>query len=326
MRLASISLPGSTSQSDLRDGRLVVVVGDGTHGILPEDPRCRTMRDALDDWANAEPVLREIAATQKGTTVDLSQATFMAPMPRASDFLDGSAYLSHIERVRRARRAVPPQDMRSNPLMYRGIAKFLYPQGDIPVTDFQNHADCEGELAVIVDDVPAGVSPEDALQHVRLLTQINDVSLRGVIGTELPKQFGFLNGKPPSSAGPLCVTPDELGDDWNDGRPRLSMRVKRGQEIIGELSTEEIHFSIGQLIAHAASTYPLSAGTIIGTGTISNKNEANGVACIAEQVALDTTAGRAVTPYLQEGEQVSIETFHGQRSLFGKMINRFVQG
>lgn len=325
MRLASISLPSSTQQEDLRDGRLVVVVGDGTIGKVVEDDRCRTMRRALDNWSVVEPLLREVADGKGGIDVDLSTATFKAPLPRAADFVDGSGYLSHIIRVRKARGAEPPSDMEVEPLMYRGIPNFLDPHADIPITDFSHGADCEAELAVIVDDVPAGVSEADAFGHVKLVTQINDVSLRELIKTELPKQFGFLASKPPSSAGPLCVTLDELEQSWNQGRPTLTMRIKRDERVIGELNTNELHFSLGQLIAHAARTHPLSAGTIIGTGTVSNRDESKGVACIAEQVALDTTARRELTPYFREGEAVSIETLQGERSLFGKIINRFVR-
>jgi fumarylacetoacetate (FAA) hydrolase len=157
------------------------------------------------------------------------------------------------------------------------------------------------------------------------VTQINDVSLRERIKRELPKQFGFLQSKPPSSAGPLAITPDELGSAWNMGTPELTMSIQRGDVRLGELETGELHFSFGALIAHAASTHALSAGTVIGTGTVSNSDEGRGVACVAEQVALDITAGRPPTPYFGPGEHVSIETFLRGHSLFGRILNRFVR-
>ena len=325
MRLASVLLPGARTPEERLDGRLVVVGSDGTSGRLPDHPACRTLRSALDQWATAEPVLRELSSGRGGEEIDLAKASFLSPLPRATDFVDGSSYLEHVRRVRRARNAEPPPDLETNPLMYRGIPTFLPPVGDIPVTDFTHGADCEGELAVIVGDVPAGVTPAEALACVRLVTQLNDVSLRELIKRELPKQFGFLASKPPSSAGPFAVTLDEIGEAWNTGRPRLTMRIERNGERMGELDTSELHFSIGELIAHAAATHPLGAGTIIGTGTVSNADQKRGVACIAESVALDTIDQRPVTPYLRAGEEVTIETTLGGRSLFGRIRNRFMQ-
>jgi len=329
MRLASIAHNSANSEELSRDGRLVVVSSDGARGWILQDERCLTMRRALDNWAAVEETLRAVSrgeAMSEAKDLDLSRERFLAPLPRATDFVDGSGYLSHILRVRKARGAEPPAGLETDPLMYRGIPTFIPPSAEIPVCDFADGPDCEAELAVITGDVPAGVSPSEALKHVRLITQINDVSLRERIKRELPKQFGFLQSKPPSSAGPLAITPDELGSAWNMGKPVLTMSIHRGQERLGELDTSELHFSFGALIAHAASTHPLSTGTVIGTGTVSNSDEGRGVACVAEQVALDMTAGRPQTPYFRPEEPVSIETFLNGRSVFGRILNRFVQG
>lgn len=324
MRLASIHPPEPRSEEDRRDGRLVVVSPDGSKGWLVEHETCRTLRRAVDNWATARAHLEETAANGSGAAIDLAAVTFKAPLPRAADFVDGSGYLSHVVRVRKARGAETPPDLETYPLMYRGIPTFLDPVGDVPVAFANDGIDCEGEIAVIVGDVPQGVTPAEALSHVLLVTQINDVSLRERIKIELPKQFGFLGSKPPSTGGPLAVTLDELGVAWNDGRPRLQMRIEREGRTIGDLDTSDLHFSIGDLIAHAAKTNPLGAGTIVGTGTVSNSDESRGVACIAEQVALDTIAGRPVTPYFKDGETVTIETTIGSRSIFGRIVNRFV--
>lgn len=325
MRLATIQAPEPSSQEDLRDGRLVVVSSDSQTGWLVDDPDCRTMRRAIDSWSIAEPILKRIAGNGSEKSVDLSKVIFKAPLPRAADFIDGSAYLSHIIRVRRARGAEVPKDIETNPLMYRGIPTFLDPVGDLSILDFGDGVDCEGELAVVVGDVPAGVSPQDALKSVLLITQLNDISLRYRIKAELPLQFGFLAGKPPSTAGPFALTLDELPTTWNDGRPSLQMRIERNGQVIGDLDTSELHFSIGELIAHAARTHPLGAGTIIGTGTVSNRDERSGIACIAEQIALDSIACRPQTPFFGEDEEVKIETSVGGRSIFGQIKNRFVK-
>lgn len=324
MRLASIQLPETRSEEDRRDGRLIVVSQDGRNGLLVEHETCRTMRRAVDNWSEARPLLERAAASGEGISVDLSEVSLKAPLPRAADFVDGSGYLSHIARVRRARNAELPPDLKTNPLMYRGIPNFLDPIGDVAIARFIDGVDCEGEIAVIVGDVPAGASHTEALDRVLLVTQINDVSLRELAKAELTKQFGFLGSKPPSVAGPFAVTPDELGAAWNEGRPQLRMRVERNGQVIGDLDTSELHFSVGELIAHAAKTHPLGVGTVVGTGTISNRDERQGVACIAEQVALDTLAGRQSTPYFRDGETVAIETTLNGRSLFGRLINRFV--
>jgi fumarylacetoacetate (FAA) hydrolase len=282
------------------------------------------MRRAIDNWSVAEPVLKRIALNGSENSVELSKVNLKAPLPRAADFIDGSGYLSHIERVRKARGADLPKDLETNPLMYRGIPTFLDPLGSVSVGNFADGVDCEAELAVIVGDVPAGATPAEALRSVLLLTQINDISLRYRIKAELPSQFGFLTGKPPSSAGPFAVTLDELAATWNDGRPQFQMRVERNGQEMGDLDTSELHFSIGELIAHAAQTHGLGAGTVIGTGTISNRDESRGVACIAEQVALDAIAGRAQTAFFQEGEEVTIEAKLGNRLIFGRIKNLFV--
>ncbi len=324
MRLASIAVTSSQSQELAGDGRLVVVSSDMTTGWLVDDERCLTMRRAIDNWSSVQDTLHKVSLEGSGTEIDLSRHTFLAPLPRATDFVDGSGYLSHILRVRKARGAEPPPALETDPLMYRGIPTFIPPHAEIKVTHFSDGPDCEAELAVIVGDVPAGIRPSEALQHVLLITQINDVSLRERIKQELPKQFGFLQSKPPSSAGPLAVTPDELGAAWNMGRPNLTMSIQRDEGLLGKLDTGELHFSFGDLIAHAACTHPLRAGTIIGTGTVSNADATRGVACVAEQVAIDTSAGQPLTPYFRVGERVTIETFLDDRSLFGRILNRFV--
>ncbi|MCC7440046.1 MAG: fumarylacetoacetate hydrolase family protein, partial [Bdellovibrionales bacterium] len=278
----------ATLKNGTRDGELVVVSRDHSRavraaGIAPH------LQAALDRWSEAEPRLRELAdRLDKGAATEAFALDFSrlhSPLPRAYAWIDGSAYIHHIVLVRKARGAEPPETLRTDPLMYQGGSDgFLAPTEDIPLADPAWGCDFESEVAVVLDDVPMGQSPARALSHIKLVLLCNDVSLRNLIPAELAKGFGFFQSKPSSAFSPLAVTPDELGDTWKEGRRHLPLithlnGVKFGDPDAGP----EMHFHFGELIAHAAKTRPLAAGTIIGSGTVSNADRSRGSSCLAER-------------------------------------------
>jgi fumarylacetoacetate (FAA) hydrolase len=318
----------ATLKSGTRDGRLVVVAPDhATGALVPDIP---TLLRALEDWQGAEPRLREVAEAlargSGGETVDLRQAEFMAPLPRTWAWLDGSAFLHHVILVRKARGAEPPEDLWTVPLMYQGVSDtFLGPRDDIPLLDEAHGMDFEAEVGVVVDDVPMGVPAAEAGKHIKLLVLMNDVSLRNLIPRELAAGFGFFQGKPASSFGPYAVTPDEAGEAWRDGRLHLEMRSELNGRLFGHPHAGAMHFSFGDLIAHAARTRALSAGTIIGSGTVSNEDETVGSSCLAEQRMIEKIkTGAMTTPFMKAGDTISIEMLQGDRSLFGRIAQRVV--
>ena len=298
MRLASLAQG--------RDGRLAVARGDR----LAAAP-VPTLRAALDDWDAALPLLR---AARPGDVPE--GAALMAPLPRAADFLDGSAYVNHVELVRRARGADMPERFWTDPLMYQGTAQFAAPDAPIPARPDWG-ADCEAEVGVIVGDVPMGAAPDEAAAAIRLIVLLDDVSLRGLIPDELSKGFGFVHGKPPCAMSPFALTPDEL-PGW-DGRVLSgTVAVDVNGAPLGRVEAGEgMVFDFGQLIAHAAATRPLGAGTVIGSGTVSNPGAdgpgrpvaegGRGYACLAEQRTVETLLhGRPATRFLSPGDRVSI--------------------
>jgi fumarylacetoacetate (FAA) hydrolase len=244
-----------------------------------------------------------------------------SPLPRAFQFLDGSAYLAHVERVRRARGAEMPPSFLTDPLMYQAVSDgFLPPVGTIPVASEDYGIDFESEVCVVTDDVPMGVTPEEAGDHVRLVCLVNDVSLRNLIPAELGKGFGFLHSKPRSALSPVMVTPDELGEAWRDGKLHLPLLTFLDGERFGAPEAgEDMQFSFHQLIAHAARTRPLAAGTIIGSGTVANQDESRGASCMAEKRMLEIIRdGKPETPFLSFGAKVRIEMLDaGGASIFG---------
>ena len=305
-----------------RDGRLVVVSRD--LALAVDAPRgIPTLQAALDHWDRAAALLQEASDRLNGDGGGfLFQPGLCAsPLPRAYQWADGSAYVTHVELVRKARGAELPPSFWTDPLMYQGGSDgFLGPMDDIVAGDEAFGIDLEGEVAVITDDVPCGCPAEDAARHIKLVMLCNDVSLRNLIPSELAKGFGFFQSKPASSFSPVAVTPDELGDAWRDGRLYLPLLVEVNDEPLGhpDAGTDMV-FNFPQLIAHAARTRALTAGSIIGSGTVSNADRSVGSACIAEKRMLEQIEnGAPRTPFLKSGDRVQIEMKdRNGRSIFG---------
>jgi fumarylacetoacetate (FAA) hydrolase len=313
----------ATLRDGSRDGRLVVVSRDLARCVeVPEI--ARTLQSALDDWNRTAPALAvisgELCAGRLSDAGRFDAAAAMAPLPRAYQWADGSAYVNHVELVRRARGATMPPEFWTDPLMYQGASDhMLGPCEDIALRDEAWGIDFEAEVAVVTGDVPMGTSAADALRHVRLLMLANDVSLRNLIPAELAKGFGFLQSKPASSFSPVAVTPDELGDAWQDGKVRLPLVTHLNGALFGRPDAGvDMTFGFGDLIAHVAKTRDLVAGSIVGSGTVSNKENDGpgrpaaqggvGYSCIAEQRVVETIlAGAPVTPFLRFGDRVRIE-------------------
>jgi fumarylacetoacetate (FAA) hydrolase len=329
MRLATID-------DTTRDGRLVIASADGLRGDFadrknPGDPRLRTMQAALDHWAEVEPTLRSVAAELNAPSAGFALADhrLRAPLPRAYQWVDGSAYLHHVRLVRKARGAEMPPSFLEDPLVYQGGSDtMLGPVDDIVHASEEFGIDFEAEIGIVTDDVPYGVSAEDAHQHIKLFVLLNDVSLRNLIPAELAKQFGFFNSKPPTAFAPFAVTPDELGSALSDGRVHLRVEVAWNGEPFGHPNAGiGMQFGFHELIAHIAKTRPLGAGTIVGSGTVSNDEPGVGSCCIAEQRTLEIIAdGKPKTPFMRFGDRVRIEVQDGGRSVFGGIDQRVVQG
>jgi len=312
-----------------RDGTLVVVDKDLQRAVAVPD-HAATMQSALDDWARIAPALegvyRSLNATPRlGFALDIDDLA--APLPRAYQWLDASAYLSHLERVRRARGADMPAHMYADPLMYQGGSDgALGPREPIIAGDETWGVDFEAEVAIISDDVAMGVTPAAAGRHIKLLMLVNDVSLRNLIPDELAKGFGFVHGKPANAYSPVAVTPEELGDDWRDQRLHLPLTCRVNGETIGApLAGEDLHFGFDRLIAHAAKSRRLGAGTIIGSGTVSNQDASRGCACLIEKRVLEQLeTGQATTPFLRYGDQVHIEMLDATGNTVFGAINQTV--
>jgi fumarylacetoacetate (FAA) hydrolase len=317
MKLASLKEGG-------RDGTLIVVSRDLTQAVTAVHI-APTLQAALDDWSNAAPRLNTLSeALNAGEVVGaftLDMANLASPLPRAYEFVDGSAYLPHVERVRRARGAEVPASFYSDPLMYQATsAGFLGPRDPVVVPSEEFGIDLEAEVIVVTDDVPMGATPEQASQHIQLIGLVNDVSLRGLIPGELAKGFGFLQSKPRSALSPVLVTPDELGDAWRGDKLHLQMRTWLNGQWFGEADCGvDMQFSFAQLVAHVARTRPLTAGTIVGSGTIANEDTSKGASCLAEQRTVETLRdGKPSTPFLKFGDRLRIEiTDAAGASIFG---------
>lgn len=322
----------ATLKDGTRDGQLAVVARD-LKTVHIADGIAPTLQRALDDWKFIAPQLEELYdALNSGRTrrqFDFDPARCMAPLPRAFQWADGSAYVNHVELVRRARNAEMPASFWHDPLMYQGGSDdFLGPRDNILLGSEEWGIDFEGEVAVVTDDVPAGTTPEQAAGHIKLLMLVNDVSLRNLIPAELAKGFGFLQSKPASSFSPVAVTPDELGDAWRDGKVHLPLRVMWNGELVGrpDAGTDMV-FSFPQLIAHLTKTRNARAGSIIGSGTVSNKDSSRGYTCIAEKRCLEMIElGAAKTPFMKFGERVRIEMLDGNgKSIFGAIDQEVAQ-
>ena len=328
MKLASL-------KNGTRDGQLVLVTRDLSE-YVDASAIAPTLQAALDNWADVAPRLQDLAndveaGTGPAKRVALDTAKLHSPLPRAYQWADGSAYVNHVELVRKARGAEIPQSFWTDPLMYQGGSdSFLGPRDDILMADTAWGIDLEGEIAVITDDVPMGASLDQARDAIRLVMLVNDVSLRGLIPGELAKGFGFFQSKPSSAFSPVAVTPDELGDAWDGGKLHLPLCIDLNGKPFGRANAGiDMTFDFAQLIAHAARTRPLVAGSIVGSGTVSNKLDGEpgkpvskggaGYSCIAEIRMIETIeSGQAETPFLQFGDQVKIEMLDANgQSIFG---------
>jgi fumarylacetoacetate (FAA) hydrolase len=314
---------GTLKNPAKRDGDLVVVSRDNARAVKASDI-APNLREAVEDWANAKPKLeqlfKELEDGRRTDAFEVHQDEFHSPMPRAFQWADGSAFLHHVKLVRMARNAEMPETLYSVPLMYQGGSDdFLAPYDSIPQVDFSHGTDFEGEVAVVTDFVPMGASPEEALSKIVLVMIVNDVSLRGLIPAELAQGFGFFQSKPSSAFAPFAVTPDELGSAWKDGRVHLPLLVDYNGQFFGKANAGQMHFHFGQLIAHAARTRNLSAGTIIGSGTVSNEDPSVGSSCLAEKRMIEQIkSGKAETPFMKVGDRIRIEMRDAQGvSLFG---------
>jgi fumarylacetoacetate (FAA) hydrolase len=312
-----------------RDGTLIVVSRDLTRAVRATGI-ANTLQAALEDWSNLAPRLnalyevldaRPLESINGEPVFKLEMAALAAPLPRAFEFVDGSAYLPHVERVRRARGAEVPESFYTDPLMYQAVSAGFYgPTDPIAVPSEEHGIDLEAEIVVITDDVPMGVSPAEAASHIQLIGLVNDVSLRALIPAELAKGFGFLQSKPRSALSPVFVTPDELGNAWRDNKVHLPLVTHVNGSWFGAPEAGvDMQFDFAELIAHAAKTRPLSAGTIVGSGTVANQDTSLGASCFAERRTVETLEqGKPVTPFMAFGDRVRIEMLDRRgRTVFG---------
>ncbi len=319
----------ATYDDGARDGKLMLVSRDGTRaaeaGVAP------TLIHALENWRGLERDLRQRSdALEAGAieSVAFDPMRCLAPLPRAPQWLDGSAFLNHGRLMDLAFAKPPIPDFETVPVMYQGASDdFLGPHADSPFVSEADGVDFEGEFGVVVDEVPMGATPVEAAACIRLIVQINDWSLRAIGAYEMPRGFGFLQAKPSTAFAPLAVTPDELGAAWRDGRVHLRLRVARNGEPIGAASGGEMAFSFPELVAHAARTRKLRAGSIVGSGTVSNADRGAGSSCLAERRVIEKLdLGEAKTPFLRFGDRVAMEARFedGRPGPFGRIDQRVV--
>ena len=312
-----------------RDGTLIVVSRDLTRAVRAAGIAA-TLQQALEDWSNLAPRLNALSEQLNAGAVEgefgVDMQALAAPLPRAYEFVDGSAYLPHVARVRKARGAEVPESFYTDPLMYQATSAGFYgPRDSVKVISEDYGIDLEAEIVVITDDVPMAVTPEQAAGHIQLVGLVNDVSLRNLIPGELAKGFGFLQSKPRSALGPVFVTPDELGEAWQDNKLHLPMLTHVNGEWFGAPEAGvDMQFDFAQLVAHAAKTRPLSAGTIVGSGTVANEDTALGASCFAERRTVETLRdGKPSTPFMSFGDTVRIEVLDREGgSIFGAIEQR----
>ncbi len=326
MKLATIKSENPTQ----RNGQLVVVSKDGRRAVKPLASLPQTLLGALETWKETAPALEAIsAALNSGTATgafDLDWKNLLAPLPQAPGFYDGSAFLSHVVRARRSRGDEMPESARKTPLMYQGVSDNLLSfQAPLDLMNPEYGGDFEGEFAVITTDVPKGTPAEKVGDYFALFTLFNDITYRVLVREEIETKFGFLQSKPNSAFAPFVVTADELGEFWDGKRILADLTVKLNGKVFGTPNGREMHFSFPQIVAHACRTRPLGAGSIIGTGTVSNEDKNKGFACLTEkrfQEILD--AGKAVTPWLAKGDEVWMDVVKDGVSVFGPIDQKVV--
>ena len=315
-----------------RDGQLIVVSRDLRRAVKAGNI-APTLQAALDNWADAEPELQalyqQLNDNRCASSFAFKAEDCASPLPRAYQWADGSAYVNHVELVRKARGAEMPASFWSEPLMYQGMSDgFIGPYDDICLADESWGIDFEGEVAIVTGDVPMGTTAEQAEPHIKLLMLVNDVSLRNLIPGELAKGFGFFQSKPASSFSPVAITPDELGDAWQACKVHHRLRVHLNQQLFGEPHAgTDMTFNFAELLAHVSFNRALCAGTIIGSGTVSNLDRSTGSCCLAERRMLEIIAdGKASTPFMTFGDRVRIEMLNAEgQSIFGAIDQQVVR-
>ncbi len=315
-----------------KDGELVVVSSDNQFYVSAREVTS-SLLSAFENWNDIEPKLKKIFQDlNAGKILDQIKITdqniFLSVLPRTWLFADGSAFIHHIKLVRQARKAPLPETILTVPLMYQAESgMFLSPLDSIPQVDFAHGTDFEAEVGVIVDHVPMGVSAAEALKHIKLIVILNDVTLRGLIPAELANGFGFFQSKPNKTLSPYAVTPDELGDSWKDGRVHLPLNVKYNDQFFGKANAGEMHFHFGELVAHAAKTRPLAAGSLIGSGTVSNENPDVGSSCLVEKRMIEQISnGEMKTPFMKIGDSVHIQMLDSKgHDIFGVIHQKVAQ-
>ena len=322
----------ATLRDGSRDGRLLVVRRDGQVAV-PSPDAWPTLQRALDDWEAAEAAMRALADKLDSGAIDgtpIDPHRLGAPLPRAYEWIDGSAFLNHVILVRKARGAQPPPTLETDPLIYQGgSGDLLGPRDPIELHDPAWGLDYESEVCVVLGDVPIGTQAADAGKYVRLVMLANDCTLRNLIPDELAKGFGFFQSKPATAFSPFAVTPDELGDTWRGGRLHARVRSTYNDNVVGDCDAgPEMHFSFFDLIQHIAKTRRFTAGTILGSGTVSNADRARGVSCFAERRMIETIdSGKPSTPFMAVGDRIEIEAFDAAGvSPFGKIEQLVVAG
>lgn len=325
MKLAT--LPSSDRKN--RHGELVVVSKDNTTAARAGDV-APTLLAALETWAETRPKLERIyedlcvGRAEGAMPFRLDQA--LAPLPHSPGFYDGSAFLSHVVRARRSRGDVMPESAKVTPLMYQGVSDNLLPsRAPLELGDVAYGGDFEGELAVVTTDVPRATPASACEDYIALVVMFNDITYRELVKSELETKFGFLQSKPNSSFAPLALTLDELGNAWKGGRVELDLAVDLNGQRFGHPNGREMHFGFGQLIAHACRTRPLSAGSLVGSGTFSNEDKGRGFACLTEKRCQEIIdGGKPVTPWLKPGDRVRMDVLLDGRSLFGPIDQKVV--
>lgn len=314
-----------------KDGELCLISKDLKWGVSLGH-LCTNLREALEDWNKySEPfekIYQELNLKKSKDMFAVREEDFLSALPRTWLFVDGSSFVHHIKLVRMARKAPLPETLMTVPLVYQGESgRFLSPKEEIPQVSFKHGTDFEGEVGVITDFVPMGSTPEQAAKKIRLVVLINDVSLRGLIPEELAQGFGFFVSKPASALSPFAVTPDELGEHWRDCKVHLPLEVKYNGEFFGRANAGAMQFNFAQLISHAAQTRDLAAGSLVGSGTVSNEDPSVGSSCLAEKRMIEQIqSGEAKTPFMKIGDSVSMEMrLPNGESIFGKIEQKVAE-